>query len=66
MEPVEKPVKALARHCPTCGATNLTLTPDEPIEGWSLLSCTDCGRALEIGRPGVGPLVDPEWKERPV
>ena len=51
------------RLCPTCGDTDLVLTPNEPIEGWSELACKGCGRVFEIGRPGVGPLVDPLWKE---
>lgn len=52
------------RHCPTCGDTNLTLTPDTPIDGWNELACKSCRRVLEIGRPGVGPLVDPLWVNR--
>jgi len=53
------------RKCPTCGATDLVLTSDSPIEGWNELACKECKRTLEIGRPGVGPLVDPEWVKRP-
>ena len=52
------------RHCPTCGDTDLTLTPDTPIYGWNELACRSCCRVLEIGRPGVGPLVDPLWVNR--
>jgi hypothetical protein len=52
------------RPCPTCGDFDLTLTADEPIEGWNELACKTCRRVLEIGRPGVGPLVDPLWIER--
>ena len=52
------------RYCPTCKAVDLVLTPDEPIEGWNELACKECGRVLEIGRPGVGPLIDPLWVER--
>jgi len=52
------------RPCPTCGGFDLTLDPDRHVEGWTSLICTDCDRVLELGRPGVGPLVDPEWKER--
>lgn len=50
------------RACPTCGDFDLILTPDRPIEGWNTLECKRCHRVLEIGRPGVGPLTDPEWK----
>ena len=53
------------RHCPTCGDVNLVLTWDEPIDGWTELACKSCHRVLEIGRPGVGPLVDPLWVEQP-
>jgi hypothetical protein len=54
------------RHCPTCGDTDLVLTPDTPVEGWNELTCKSCHRVLEIGRPGVGPLVDPLWVDRRV
>ncbi len=57
-------MSAEERPCPSCGDYNLTLTPDTPIEGWNELTCTKCGRVLEIGRPSVGPLVDPLWVER--
>lgn len=53
--------KAETRLCPTCGDTDLVLTSDEPVEGWNELACKTCHRVLEIGRPGVGPLVDPQW-----
>src|SRR6185312_488697 len=53
------------RLCPTCGDVNLVLTWDEPIDGWTELACKSCHRVLEIGRPGVGPLVDPLWVDRP-
>jgi hypothetical protein len=55
---------AETRLCPTCGDTDLVLDPDEPIEGWSRVSCKSCHRVLEIGRPGIGPLVDPLWIDR--
>jgi hypothetical protein len=55
---------AETRYCPTCGDTDLTLTPDTPIDGWNELACKTCLRVLEIGRPGVGPLVDPLWIDR--
>lgn len=53
-----------SRPCPTCKSFDLTLTPDVPIFGWNELSCKDCGRVLEIGRPGIGPLIDPLWIEK--
>ena len=49
------------RLCPKCGDTDLVLTPNEPIDGWNELSCKTCGHVLEICRPGVGVLVDPDW-----
>lgn len=52
------------RPCPTCGDFDLVLTPDEPIDGWNELACKSCHRVLEIGRPGIGPLVDPLWVDR--
>jgi hypothetical protein len=52
------------RHCPTCGDTDLILRQDEPVDGWNELACKSCHRVLEIGRPGVGPLVDPLWIDR--
>lgn len=52
------------RHCPTCGDVNLVLTPDTPVDGWNELACKSCRRVLEIGRPGIGPLVDPLWVDR--
>lgn len=56
-----QPDKASGRRCPTCGDTDLVLTPDAPVDGWNELACKACHRVLEIGRPGVGPLVDPLW-----
>lgn len=53
--------KAEGRRCPTCGDTDLVLTPDSPVDGWNELACKSCHRTLEIGRPGLGPLVDPQW-----
>lgn len=52
------------RLCPTCQSTDLTLTSDKPIDGWNELACKKCKRVLEIGRPGIGPLVDPLWIDR--
>lgn len=52
------------RHCPTCDDLDLTLTSDKPIDGWNELACKKCGRVLEIGRPGIGPLIDPLWVAR--
>ena len=56
-------IKAQERHCPACGDTDLILSPDQPVDGWSELSCKSCHRVLEIGRPGIGPLVDLDWVE---
>jgi len=54
----------LPRLCPICKDTDLILSPNTPIEGWNELACKSCGRVLEIGRPGEGPLVDPLWVEQ--
>lgn len=51
-----------ARYCPTCSSTDLAIDFDDPLlNGWSTISCKECGRTLQVERLDLPIWEDPAW-----